>query len=355
VTPAEGGPTVVVAVTAGALALVLFAAVLLHAVHAGVRTRRDRARLDELHDLLGDALDWTDAGSGAAVRPTVRTLPSRLWVTLLEEADPALDGVRRERLARLMRQLGVTGRAERWCASRRWPRRLRGLRILTVLRDGHTTAAALLHDHHPHVRALAMEWAARNPSEKLVGQLVRRLSTPRGESLFPVKDALVRMGDPAVEALARFVARQDGAALEAALEVAVAVGDPRLLAPALAASGSSAPRVRALAATLAGALGGDTAADRLTQLLSDPDPEVRTAAVGGLAKLDYWPAASQVAALLRDPAWPVRNEAGLALRAFGATGTLLLRRALDEPDRYARDMARHVLDLPRGHQVEVPA
>jgi hypothetical protein len=355
VTPAGSDPAVIVVAGAGALVLGLFTAVLVHALFAGIRARRDRRRLDHVHELLATALDWTDAGTGAATRVVVRALPSRLWVTLLEELDPGLDGVRRERLARLMRQLGVTERAERWCASRRWPRRLRGLRTLTVLRAGQAAAPALLHDPHPQVRALAMEWATENPSDELVGHLLRRLSVSRGDHLFPVKDALVRIGQPSVEPLARFIGRQDGAALKAALEVAVALGDPRLLAPAITACGSPDPGVRALAATLAGALGGGQAVDRLTQLLSDADPGVRTAAVGALGKLEYWPAAPHVAHLLRDPIWPVRNQAGLALRAFGATGTLLLRRALDEPDRYARDMARHMLDLPGGHRLEVPA
>jgi HEAT repeat protein len=69
-------------------------------------------------------------------------------------------------------------------------------------------------------------------------------------------------------------------------------------------------------------------------------------AVRGLGRLEYWPAAARVARLLRDPVWVVRREAALTLRALGATGTLLLRRALSDDDGFARAVARQVLDLP---------
>jgi hypothetical protein len=42
----------------------------------------------------------------------------------------------------------------------------------------------------------------------------------------------------------------------------------------------------------------------------------------------------------------VRRRSGLALIAMGAPGVLALRGALDDEDRFARDMARQLLDLP---------
>jgi hypothetical protein len=46
--------------------------------------------------------------------------------------------------------------------------------------------------------------------------------------------------------------------------------------------------------------------------------------------------------------WDVRRAAGLALRATGAPGAILLRWAKDDEERFASDMARQVLDLPDG-------
>ena len=83
-------------------------------------------------------------------------------------------------------------------------------------------------------------------------------------------------------------------------------------------------------------------------------PEVRAAAAQALGKLRHWPAAAALAALLRDRAWEVRRAAGFALRALGAPGLLFLRRSLQDTDRYAADMARHVLGLPDPAGPTVP-
>jgi HEAT repeat protein len=84
----------------------------------------------------------------------------------------------------------------------------------------------------------------------------------------------------------------------------------------------------------------------LLDLLTDPVPEVRATAAHALGKLGHWPAVSHLAPLLRDRAWIVRREAGLALRALGAPGLLYLRRYLTDADHFAADMAQQVLDLP---------
>jgi hypothetical protein len=42
----------------------------------------------------------------------------------------------------------------------------------------------------------------------------------------------------------------------------------------------------------------------------------------------------------------VRRQAGLALRALGAPGELLLRRTVAGDDPFAADMARLLLELP---------
>ena len=95
-----------------------------------------------------------------------------------------------------------------------------------------------------------------------------------------------------------------------------------------------------------GSVGGSRGTEALTALLSDADPSVRTSAANALAKLGHWPAASRLAECLRDPSWDVRRAAAITLRGFWPTGVLLLRRALSDSDRFARDMARQVLDLP---------
>ena len=85
---------------------------------------------------------------------------------------------------------------------------------------------------------------------------------------------------------------------------------------------------------------------RLILQALDRSGGARTAAAKSLGRMQYWRAGSQLAERLRDSAWRVRKEAGLALRAIGAPGTLFLRRATKSDDRFAADMAHQVLDLP---------
>ena len=339
------------ALAEGLLLGVAIVVLLGHALHTRRRAKRDRERLAVLHRLLPAQLA---EGVGRRSAATLRALPFRLQVHLLHQLAPSLAGAQRARLTALMARVGVTERAERWCGSRRWWRRLQGLRLLTALHASATVAPALLDDPRPEVRAQAIEWVTENPDAVLIDRLLDLLSDNRGQGVLPVKDALVRIGRPCLDALTRFLTDRRGHALRAGLEVAVVLADARMLRPALAATTDADPRTRALAAELAAALGGSDAADRLVELLDDPEPEVRAAATRGLGRLEYWPAAARAARLLRDPAWVVRSEAALTLRALGATGNMLLQRALSDDDAFARDAARQVLDLP-GARPELAA
>jgi HEAT repeat protein len=106
------------------------------------------------------------------------------------------------------------------------------------------------------------------------------------------------------------------------------------------------PETRRQAARLLGALGGPGAVEGLVSLTVDQDADVRAAAARGLGVLERREAAPRLAGMLRDQSWGVRQAAGLALRALGAPGTIYLRRALSDHDRFARDMAQQILDLP---------
>jgi HEAT repeat protein len=130
--------------------------------------------------------------------------------------------------------------------------------------------------------------------------------------------------------------------------VAESVAEPRFLTSALRLSQDDKIGVRSAAAKLLGAIAGAEAAARLVEMLADSDSHVRAAAASGLGRMHYWQAGSQLAERLRDERWRVRREAGLALRAIGAPGTLFLRRALKSDDRFAADMAQQVLDLPEA-------
>ncbi len=276
----------------------------------------------------------------------LQDLAPRLQVRLFTELIPSLGGSDRARLGALSRQVGLTARAESLCRRREWWDRLRGVRLLAALGGGAEAVPPLLDDRRPEVRAAAVEWAAGRPEPAVVRRLVEQLARPAGEVRFVLPDTLLRIGAPAVEPLARFLETHSGAEARAALDVAAGLPDSRFTAAALRLCRDADAGVRERAADLLGSVGGDPVVEELTRLLGDGDAGVRASACASLGRLGHWPAAAVIVRLLRDPAWAVRREAGLALRALGSPGRLLLRRALQDEDAFAADMARQVLDLP---------
>jgi HEAT repeat protein len=188
----------------------------------------------------------------------------------------------------------------------------------------------LLCDPHPLVRAQAAEWAVEHPHLGIINSLLALLDDGHALCRVKAQDSLLRMGRVVKEPLHRYLISHPDNGVEAALRVAVGLPDQRFLPVAIHLCQDASPGVRILATDLMGAVGGRKAVDTLTRLLSGADPEVRVAAARALGKLGHWPAAAAaiLAALLQDRRFEVRWEAGLALRALGAPGILLLRRAL---------------------------
>ena len=89
----------------------------------------------------------------------------------------------------------------------------------------------------------------------------------------------------------------------------------------------------------------DQALAVLSKLLDDPDSSVRASAAGAIGRLAALELAPHLAAKLSDPAWIVRREAGTSLARMAPVGTMLLRVHLTDEDRFARDMARQILDI----------
>ena len=292
-----------------------------------------------------------------AQRAELQALPTAIRIRLVAGPGAALSGDGRARLTALADDLGLLAWAERRCASRRWWRRLRGVRLFTLVGGGDGAVPALLSDANREVRAGAATWSADHPDPRSIGRLLDLLGDSEPLVRFMAKNALLRIGRASVGPLAARLSVVSGRELEGALEVAIGLAESRLSAPALALVSADSARVRSLAATLTAAGGGARAVAAVEGLLDDPAPAVRAAAVEGLGSLAHWPAGPAIAGALRDPAWEVRRQAALALRALGAPGIVLLRRALVDQDRYARDMARQVLDLPgaRRRRLETSA
>lgn len=288
-----------------------------------------------------------DQGShgGPPLPDDIGRLSTSQQVDLFAALATSLDGGQRVTLTTLAGDLRLIARAERRCRSWFWWRRLHACRLLTLVGGGEMTVPALLGDRHPAVRAEAAIWAADHPEPELVLALLQQLTLPADGGRFAIEDSLLRLGRATIEPLVAYLTTHSGREAGPALEVAIGLADPRFMQPALTLCRDPEPQVRALAAMLIGALGGEETVQELLDLLDDPADDVRAAAAEALGHLGYWPAAASLALRLRDRAWQVRRAAGLALRDFGAPGLLYLRRALTDEDPFAADMARQLLDL----------
>lgn len=281
----------------------------------------------------------------AAVADLAR-LPRAAQILAFAHLGDNLVGAQKQGLCRIADQAGLIEKAEEWCTARRWGQRLRGARLLTLLEGGQDVVPRLLDDPRPEVRAQAAQWAGAHPKAESIDRLLTMLGDPETLCRFTVKDALLRVGRPAIEPLLRHLTEAHGDPAAEALELAAGIADSRFLRPALTHCRASHVQTRSKAAALAGAIGGAEATAALTELLRDEAPEVRSSSAKALGRLRHWPAAGALAECLRDQAWNVRLAAALSLRGLGAAGVLVLRRAMTDADPFARDMACQVLELP---------
>ncbi len=310
--------------------------------------RREEHRFAGLM-LEGRAALTRALGSGALSPDDVATLgrlPLSRQTQLISEWEANLSGQGSALVAELSRHLGMVRAAERMCRSWRWAQRVRGIRILTLLSEGTRVVPALFQDSSPVVRSQAAYWATAHPTAESIAALLQMLSDSDRFCRFAASDALHRMGTAVIDPLVQFVTREQGPQVDHAMAVLSVIGDEHFVHVARAMIAAESPVTRAFAVKVLGMVGGVAQVGLLVERLQDPVSMVREAAASAIGNLGHWPTAPQVARLLGDPEWNVRRAAGLALRGLGAPGHLFLRRALKGADRYAVDMARHVLDLP---------
>lgn len=329
------------------LALAVIGLLLLvgHGVSQAILDARVAPRLARARRALAASLQTEGSVPADELRNAAR-LPVAAKVSLVADLAPSLSGGQARHLAAIADELGIVSAAERRCRSRRWRRRLRGARLLTILGVPSALMPLLFEDRRPELRAQAAEWAAGQPTAENVERLLDLLDDEHTLCRFTVKDSLVRIGAAAGDPIVRRLGQGEQAVSPDLLAVATWQAVPAMGPPALALARARNPALRAGAAELLGALGGTAGAETLEALLDDAVPQVRVAAADGLGKAADWTAAPALAARLQDPDFEARRAAALALRRLGPSGELLLRRSLRSADPASRHIAQQVLDLP---------
>ncbi len=275
----------------------------------------------------------------------VTALPLRARIKLITDLSENLSGLKLKELANIANRLGILTHGEQLCRSRWWSQRVRGIRLFTALSEGEQIIPSLFSDASAIVRSELANWAADHPSPEMIHAVLRLLDDADGFCRFAAHNALCRMGSIVVQPLTCHIESQTGVALERAMAVVASLGHERFRDLARTLLGHTSPITRTHAIETLGKSGDPQSAPVVVDRLNDPAAQVRQAAAHALSRLKCWQAAPAVVRLLEDPIWMVRQEAALALQSFGAPGILLLRRSLANPDRFAADMARHVLDL----------
>jgi HEAT repeat protein len=255
-------------------------------------------------------------------------------------------------LDREARRSGLTARLQTQLGARTGPARGRAVLILSHPRlpQGVDRLEPMLDDDDPDVRLVAVAGLPLGEDPEAIPALVRALSKRR---LAPER-VIERLGQPwAVESLLQALRDLDAAGeRRAAPRVGVAralghAGDRRA-GPAmidLLRRGSLEERISA-ARTL-GSVGGRRSRGELERALVDESWPLRAQAARALGTIGIRRSVPALEAVLDDPAWWVRANAASALRGLGRPGRAALERALDHPDRYARDRAREALAMDR--------
>ena len=337
-----------------ALLLIAFLLLVVHGIWLSVNARRRArqtlaARAVIIPMLTAPATNGaTDDGvaAHAAAIAALRAMSPDFVADVCLEMSRDLTGAGNTALRELASEAGLLTRAQRECHSRWWSRRLHGARLLSQLGGPDPVVRTLLRDEHPAVRMQTVEWAAGLGTPELIDDIVELLALPELHSRFAVQDAVLRIGDPAIESLVQYLDSHTGTAASAGLDVARTMPDARFLPAAINGLASDSAGVRSSAVRLLGIIGGSDGATRLADLLDDEDAEVRVEAAKALGRTHHWPASSRLARAMEDSSWDVRYAAGEALRAMGAPGLLQLRRLRGSPDRYAAGMAKLILGIP---------
>ena len=307
-----------------------------------VTASRISALLGDLSILLFDSHD-----QATIAVESLANVNRRVLLDLAQNLALDINGEARERLRHLSRSTGLERGIMRRAKSRRWRNRVQAAQLHYLVTHPDFDCGPLLRDKHRMVRARAAESLTESQAVVHVEALAMLLRDPSLAVRMSAQNALLRAGAAAVEPLL-VILDQAPEHVAQAMQVAANLPDPRLLTALAKYAQSPDPYLREITARALGNGSGIGSVELLRDCLNDASKDVRATAIVALQRLESRESVAAIGAMLSDDAWKVRRAAGYALDGLGAPGQLILRRALEADDPYARDMARQVLDGSRA-------
>jgi hypothetical protein len=286
----------------------------------------------------------------ASPADTTQTLA---WLGL-ERVHPA----EREALIEMLRREPWVRQTIDGAGSLLWWKRLAAARTLSLLagpRD-RVTILLLLADSHPAVQSAATACLNRHADEELLIAVIDGLSSASSAVRAYQISVLRRyalLAGPML--LARIRADAPPHKLYAYIHAAAVLDDAECMTRIASLSTHPHPEVRVAVARVLRQRPGDSVHVKLLSMLRDSDWRVRAQAARALSGLPDERTVQELSRALTDSNWWVRFRAGLALTAMGPMGKQALSEALDNADRYARDMAMLVSGLSEASVAELSA
>jgi hypothetical protein len=287
---------------------------------------------------------FEDEDTAARVFADLLAVPRSLLLDIMQNVAVDLGGAAYDRLRAVVLDAHLARRI-RWLGKRRaWRKRVQAAHLQHLLPDDDPHRMRLLHDPHPLVRARAAECMQRDDVVAHVDALVGLLDDPVRVVRVGAQQALLRGDARIAETLCEYLWSGARTGTSIALEVAASLPDPRYGPVIVHHANDPDPERRAMVARALGSGATLESLDTLKTLLRDDEATVRAAAASAVAALHATELITRLGRMLSDPSWSVRRAAGRSLDGLGAAGHVVLRSHLFDDDRYARDMARQILD-----------
>ncbi len=300
--------------------------------------RRRRRTLSMLSVLLFESDREASAAYDAAGR-----VPRRVLLDVIQTLAVDLSGQANDRLRELTRVSGLQQFIVKRSRSRRWRMRIQAAQLQYLVVDPNFDRAALLADPHPLVRARAVESLDDTQGEEFLDLLLALLADSSVAVRLAAQQKILDVGTPAVPALQHHMRHCDQRLIEV-LELAANLADPRLVETLDEHASAPDASMREMTAVALGNGVARLVAPILLRLMNDDSPAVRAAAVVSLGAVGDLASVTEIGRHLSDRSWAVRRACGVSLDRMGSAGRMVLRQHLSDPDPFARDMARQVLD-----------
>lgn len=281
------------------------------------------------------------------------TAQALVWLGL-ERVHPA----EREALVEMLRGEPWVRQAIDGAGSLLWWKRLAAARTLSLLasEQDRATVLQLLSDSHPAVQSAATACLNRYADEELLIAVIDGLSSAssavRAYQLSVLR-GYASLAGPML--LARIRPDAPPHKLYAYIHAAAVLNDADCMTRIASLSTHPHPEVRVAVARVLRQRSGDSVQVKLLSMLRDSDWRVRAQAARALSGSADDRTVQELSRALTDSNWWVRFRAGLSLASMGPAGKQALSEALDNADRYARDMAMLVIGLSEASVAELSA